>query len=75
MFNEKLMLLAEALEGYEKAVGVEALGQVLADFLCAVSARRSGDNPQIWSVDADFVEGEVRVVFGPGQSIIDASRI
>jgi len=74
MSNEKLMLLAEALEGYEKAVGIEALGKVLAEALCAVSARRSGDNPQIWSVDTDFVEGEVHVVFGPGQSIIDASK-
>ena len=70
MHNDKLVELAKALEEYENEAGIEALGQALSECLCSVAARRSADNPQIWNVDTNFVEGEVHVVFGPGASVL-----
>ena len=62
--------LAQALEAVESEEGLESLGSLLASTLCAVSARLSSENPQIWNVSHGYVEGEVHVVFGPGQDLL-----
>jgi len=71
MSNNITKGLAQALEAYEKGVGLEALGCTLSAALCAVSARISSEAVQVWPVETPFIEGEVHVVLGPDDDIID----
>ena len=71
MSTENMKKLAEALESIEQNDGLDILATTLAECLCSIVARRSADNPQVIPVKTDFVEGEVHVVFGPGDSILN----
>ena len=71
MNSDNRQQLGAVLQSIEKEGGLDLLATTLSECLCAVAARRSADNPQVITVNTGFVEGEVHVVFGPGNSVLD----
>lgn len=74
MTNKAIAKFAKVMEDTESEIGVEALGDLLAKCLCAVTARVSNQNIKVWPVSTGFVEGEVHVVFGPGDELLNKKQ-
>ena len=53
---------AASLQSLEEEIGLEDLGQLLADMLLVCSARIVGDSPNNWRVKTDIVNGEVTAI-------------
>lgn len=60
--SQSLQNLATSLQELENEIGLESLTQLLADTLLACSARTVGDALNNWTVNTDFVKGEVSAI-------------